>query len=290
MRHDVEIRADQRHVIQSRGAFLAIEQGTERIVAVSENVHVFAGSHSHDELLGRPAIEWLGRRVIHALRNAETNPALNRRRLHLGQFEMAAGFCDLTAHATRGLLQVEVIPTVGDRVPGPYEVLKDVQFLTDEVTESDGSEQGLARLVSLFRTISAYHCIALDILTPTGFETVATAGRAELAEADCLASVQAHVVEDANLPTVGLSALSEDEWPDVSLSALSQPPNEMLESLRRVGAAASYSIGIFDGGILIGRLKFLHATPRLPNKRTELTLAHMAPLLGVELSRSDFLS
>lgn len=285
MNIETDFRTEKMRAIQARGALMAVEQGSERFVAVSENSHIFAGSRTHDELLGRPAVEWLGRQVAHAMRNAESQPSLGYRRHFMGRFELAAGYCDLSIHAAGSLLVIEVVPANGEREPTAQEVLKDVHVLTDVILGDGDHQDRYARLLALLRTISGFHCVTLDIDTGTSFETVTVSGRSQLAGVKCTASSGLSIIEDVNTPSVGLIGTPDAELPDLTHSLLSLPSEEMLAALRGVGVAACSSIGLFRDGRLWGRFKFLHETPRVPNRRVQLALAHVCPLIGQTYGR-----
>ena len=285
MNIETDIRTEEARVIQARGALMAVELGSERFVVVSENAYIFAGSQTHEELLGRPAIEWLGRRVTHAMRNAESQPSLEVRRHFMGQFELAAGYCDLSVYATPSHLVIEIVPTIGEREPTAYDVLKDVHVLTDVILGGADRKAMFEKLVALLRTISGFHCVALDVDTGAAFETVTFSGRSKIAEVACPAQPQLKIVEDVNLPSVGLVGTPDADLPNLTCSLLAQPSEAALSELQNAGVAACSSVGLFRDGRLWGRLKFLHETPRVPNKRTQLALAHLCPLIGQSYTR-----
>ncbi len=283
MKLESEFNADQSALFQSRGALFAVDERSECFLFASENVDAFAGTVAHD-LLGRSIREVLGRQVTHALRNAGSMPSLDRRRQHMGQFDLSGTPCEISVFRAGSILVLEATPKVGEHDPSAYDVLKDIEVLTDVLLTPSDLESMLTRYVALMRTMSGFHCVCLSRWQEAGYELAAVSGRAVLAEASCEAPEQFHTVHDVNSSGVGLTGLEDHDVPPLDLAALRIPGDTQLSSCRNAGVAACASVGVRWGGKLLGALKFLHETPRTPNKRTQFAVAHLAPLIGQRLS------
>ncbi len=285
MKLESEFSADPSLFFQPRGALFAVDERTERFLFSSENAASFAGITRNEELFGQTVRDVLGRQLTHALRNAESMPTLDRRRHHIGQFGVSGVTCDVTVFRAAGALILEVLPRVGEHDPTAYDVIKDVDVLTDALLMTTEPAGALSRFVALMRTMSGFHCVCLSRRTGRREDILAVSGRTHLSEAVCEATEQFHTLHDVNAAGVGLSGLDGRDVPPLDLSALRFPSEDHLFSCRRVGVEACASVGFRCGGRLLGTLKFLHEKPRSPNKRTQFAIAHLAPLIGQRLNR-----
>lgn len=286
MKIESEFNADQSALFQTRGALFAVDQGTESVVFSSSNAGACLGRGDTAELFGEHVRKVFGRDVTHALRNAGTIPSLGYRRQYVGRFPMDGTACDMTAFRTGTTLILEAIPITAEADPSASDVLKDVEVLTDVLLMPGNTKDMLWRFVSLLRTMSGYHCVALDGRDGSETVTLAVAGREALSGALCEAPRQLHVLYDVNDEGNALTIPAKVDLPDLGLSALHVPVSDRLNSLRRAGVGARAAIGVRNSGRTCGILKFLHATPRLPNRRTQFALAHLSPLIGLRLSDS----
>ena len=284
MKLESEFSADHSMSIQAQGALLAVDERSEQFLFGSENAHRFADVSRTSELFGRTIREVLGREITHALRNAETMPSLDRRRQHIGQFDLSGTVCDMSVFRVGSSLVLEATRKVGDHVPSAYDVMKDVEVFSDVLLSCGDLEKQIQRFVALMRTMSGYHCVSLEQRNESGVLHTTTSGRDSLAGSHCEGKDQLHFVYDVDAPSVGLAVDDGIEVPPLDMSALRVPSDDCLSSCRSTGVAALASIGLRWGGRLQGTLKFLHATPRVPNKRTQLAVAHLAPLIGQRLS------
>ena len=286
MKLESEFSTDLTILFQRRGAVLGVDRTSEQVLFTSQNAGSFVAMGAVEDIWGRQARDVLGREITHALRNAESQRTIERRRLQLGQFELAGQFSDLTVFRTGDMLILETVPTRGEREPGAAEVLRDVDVLTDALLMGTRRDRVLKRLVSLFRIMSGFHCVALDRRSESSAEIVVAAGREELAGAVCEAPEQLHILKDANAEGCRLSGCSGVGLLDFHLSTLQLPSSSRLDGFRKLGVEACSAIGIRCSGQVWGSLKFLHARPRVPNKRTQFALAHVAPLIG-QVLRDD---
>lgn len=280
MKLESEISADRSTTFQARGALFAIDEKSERFRFASSNARSFVGTSSTHQLLGQPVRDVLGRKVTHALRNAESMPSLQRRRQHIGQFRLSGTECTMSVFRTGTVLILEALPKVGEHDPSAYDVIKDVEVLTDVLLAQTDAERNLARFVALVRTMSGYHCVCLERRS----DIFAVSGRTALSEAMCETPDQLHVVHNVHASGVGLEGLDDRDVPPLDLSALRIPSESHLSSCREAGVVACASVGLRWEGKLLGTLKFLHETPRTPNKRTQFAVAHLAPLIGQKLT------
>ncbi|MEM6891773.1 MAG: hypothetical protein AAF636_27180 [Pseudomonadota bacterium] len=283
MKFEPTFLADQSLRFQQRGALFAIDQMTEKFLFVSENAHRFAGARNVEALINSQMDGWLGRPATHALRNAEAHPSLETRRQQIGRFHLAAGLCEVTAFSSEGRLIVEVVQVSGEHEPTAQEVLKDFEVLSDALCENESRQRRLARLVTLLRTMSGYHCVALTKMCNNSVHRVAQSGRSHLTNASCEMSTQLNVVADVTAPKLELSVPTEVKVPDMTLSLLRLPGKEHRQSIEDVGAMAQASIGLCDDNGYWWTLSFAHERPKVPNRRTEFAVAHIGSLLAKTL-------
>ncbi len=280
MKLESKFSADRSTSFQSRGALFAVDEESERLLFASLNAGACVGTSTADEFLGQSVRDVLGRKVTHALRNAESMPSLDRRRQEIGQFELAGTEWALSVFRTGATLILEALPKVGEHDPSAHDVIKDVEVLTDVLLTPSDPESVMARFIALVRTMSGYHCVCLE----RGSDSAVVSGRTALSRATCETPEQLHILHDVNASAVGLTGFDGRHLPPLDLSALRIPGERHLASCRAVGVAACASVGLRWGGRLLGTLKFFHETPRTPNKRTQFAVAHLAPLIGQRLS------
>lgn len=268
---------------QSRGALFGINPQTERFVFGSPNVGEVLGIGTASSLVGKPFYAVLGREVSHALRNAETHQSLKRRRRNLGILGLSHRQFEFEVFLSKGVLVVEATPHTGGASPSVYDVFGDVDVLTDALLEPVSETQPFKRFISLLKTMSGYHTVALDRLDGACCETVSVAGLPELAECPAPFAKQFCSVLDIAAPSMEVELPTGWTLDDLALSGLLHPNALDKAALTAAGVASCASIGLWRGEELWGRIKFLHLQPRLPNKRTQLALSHLTPLISMRL-------
>ncbi|MEO0916674.1 MAG: hypothetical protein AAFY31_06775, partial [Pseudomonadota bacterium] len=159
-----------------------------------------------EALLGRPVQDVLGRLTAHAIRNAQAQPSIEKRRVNLGHFDCGSGVVDLSMFRSGDFLIVEVIPADDWSVPSAREVLADVSVLSDALVQPEPARSPFTRFVSLLRTISGYNCVAIEQLSEGGSATVEIAGERKFAEGRLVSAPDLWSIHDIGHSTVGLAS------------------------------------------------------------------------------------
>ncbi|MEM6538885.1 MAG: hypothetical protein AAF668_14290 [Pseudomonadota bacterium] len=278
-----EIPKDSPIEFQSRGAIFGIDPQTECFVFGSSNVDGVLGIGDGSELIGRPFYNILGRNVSHALRNAETHQSLTQRRRYIGDLTMSRGMFAFEVFMSNGVLVVEAVPCGGVAMPSALDVLNDVDILSEALLESTSQIESFKRFVSLLKTMSGYHCVALDQFDDEDATLLTSAGLTKLADNPAPFTNQFSYVFDLQAASVFIDLPPGWTNRDFDLSGLKQPNQKDRAELSRAEIASCASIGLWRGEHVWGRIKFFHQQPRFPNRRTHLALAHLAPLIHQRL-------
>lgn len=264
---------------------LAIDPIHYRVDFATENAVAVLEPPPSGKVCDQPLVEWLGAEVIHGIRNVEARPSLAAQRHLLGRIERANGACDLSAFSVADHLILEAVRATSDQEPSAIDVLKDVEVVTEALLSSPSSRDALNSFASLLRTMSGYHCIAIERDKDGKRDLVALAGQPDLSGAFCDGPRQMHAVADVNQPGIGLALSGTRDVPDLQLSTLRLPDARQLRALREHGVTAFATAGVWHGDHRWGTIKLLHGQPKHLNKRTHLALAHLLPLVGLVVQR-----
>ncbi|MEO0923475.1 MAG: hypothetical protein AAFY09_12010 [Pseudomonadota bacterium] len=283
MKFEFEFRQQKGIAIQSSGALLAYRATDSLVVLASDNWHEFLGGPVRDLPLGRYMHDLVGTEIFHALRNASAIPSIKTRHEYIGRFRVADRELDCSTFQSGDCIVLEMTEVEPDPVPSAYDTLKDVLLFQDRIKAAANENAVFLNIVSLLRTISGYDYVAACRYRENHSDIVASSGHSLSAFETFEVNSQLHIVPNLDQKAIKVHALADVDQFDLSLSWLRWPPTPSLEKLRKIGASASMIQGIEQHDRIWGYFTFLHRTPRAPNHRTRLTLAHIQPLLRTKL-------
>ena len=282
MKFELEFQQQKGIAIQSSGALLAFRSGDSKVALASDNCRAFLGG-SVQEPLGRQMHDVVGPDIFHALRNASVLPSIKTRHEYIGRFQVTDKEIDCSAYQSGDFVVLEMTDIELDPVPKAYDMLKDVLLFQDRIHDAVNENAVFLNIVSLLRTISGYDYVAACRYRENKSDIVASSGHTLSAFETFEVNSQLHIVPSLDERAIKVHALADVDQIDLSLSWLRWPPTPSLEKLRKIGASACLTQGIEQHDRIWGYFTFLHRTPRVPNHRTRLTLAHIQPLLRTKL-------
>lgn len=264
---------------QDRAALLGIDPHTERILFATTELCGLSDGRSGGALLGCAIKDVLGSLAAHAIRNAQSHPKIERRRLNLGQFEREPVCFHLSVFRSEEVLVVEAIPSDDLAVPTAWEVLADVTVLSDALIEPGKGRSPFSRFASLMQTLSGYNCVAIEHFSESASMIVDVAGQEKFASGRIVSSPQLWSMQDVRRSSVGLVSQEGVHVPDLGLSSFTVPDLFEFSNLQELGIVACAAMDMKCGRDLWGRIKFFHSHPRLPSSRTQLAMAHLSPVI-----------
>lgn len=279
MKHAPNIVADAPFSLQSRGLLLGVALEGNAIAFASETAPACFALSTLDEFFEMPALDLLGPDLVHALRNVVTQPSIQVRRHHLGPIELPIGFYDIVVFGCGDLVVVEAKAAPQDAVPSAYDVLKDVQMLTD-VARNGSPKETLAWLVRALRAISGYNVVSVCHYGNEGATPIVSTSLQEPSIGIALPSnTPVCVLEDATAGRIKLAVKDGTDVPNLALSSLQMPPIEAIMQLQNLSAQAAAFVQLTARSVPWGSIQLLHKSARCMNPRTEFFLHHVPLIL-----------
>lgn len=236
----MDLKSGRRLHFQARGAVLGIDPTSQITTFATQNAGGFWGRR--DVSPGLPVSELLSRRLIHDLRNVETDPFLDRRRRYLGDLDLPGGKFEAEVFRADEQLVMEISPHASCEVPTAYEALYDAELLSDVLESPDSNS--FEKLTSLLRTLSGYHGVVLDRLQGSTRTQIAMSGSNEFSHLPSMLPRQLHFVQDTSGPITQVEPASDGVVPELGQSGLISPPLEQLGELRSSGVSACAALGV----------------------------------------------
>ncbi len=271
--------------LQDFGALFGFELASERLVFASQNAPDFLTETQDGDIFSSKVAQILGSKVSHSVRNVQTLPTLANRPRTLGLFQLGRQRCIVMVFRAADFLVLETIPASTDDEPAAIGVLNDVQLVADAILDASDPEELFDRLTSFVRTMSGYHSVQAYRLSDNFAPTcLATSGRSIVTEVGTRHVHHFSFLVDASSPGQELIKIDEGlRVPSLELATARTIQSGAIHELRRNGVAACASLSFRRRGRNWGVLQLLHQAPRVPNRRTQLVLEHLSPLVEQRL-------
>lgn len=282
---ETDIFIEHGMTVQDTSVLLGFDLASERLAFFSRNARCFLGVASADDWIACPMSQILGGDVTHSVRNVQTLPTLAHRPQTLGLFQLGQQHCAVMVFRTADFIVLELIPASSDREPSAIAVLNDVRLVADAILGAADLGEMFGRLTSLVRTLSGYHCVQVHQLFDADKSTrLASSGRDILVDLSLGCPRHFSFVADAFHSGQALVKFEDDlRVPSLDLATMRTISGGAAQSLREQEVAACATISFGRRGRIWGVLQMLHQGGRMPNRRTQLVLEHLAPLIEQRL-------
>lgn len=262
--------------LQSRGALLAFDYGTEQFAWGSENAHKWVGHYAFNSLAGSTAFQIFEHSLTHAQRNANSHPLDLGKRDRLGVFTIADRTCEAWMFRTEKHFVVELTRCPDGPEPMGFTTLGDVQTLNRRLKVNHDAT-ALTDCAAVLRTLSGYNCVA--VLRNDGSDGIplATAGEPLAMALPWAVDALLHEVEDLNAPVLTLGGADVSPGSLAASGLIAPRRDHVMQIADKITATATMGFGGNEAPTAY--IAFFHRTPRLLNTRTRLALQHLSLLL-----------
>lgn len=271
--------------LQDFGAVFGFELASERLVFASQNAPDFLSETLDGEMFSSKMAQILGSKVSHSVRNVQTLPTLAKRPRSLGLFQLGRQRCIVMVFKAADFLVLEAIPVSRDDEPSAIGVLNDVQLVADAILDASDPEEMFERLTSFVRTMSGYHSVQAHRISDNDAPTcLSTSGRSIVSDAETRHFQHFSFLVDASLQGQELLKIDDGlRLPSLELATARTIQGDASQEPRTNGIAACASLSFRKRGRNWGVLQLLHQAPRVPNRRTQLVLEHLSPIIEQRL-------
>jgi|GEM_PF-5857942 hypothetical protein len=262
--------------LQSHGAVLAFENGTEHFLWGSENAHHWVGLPQFDNLIGQTALQVFDRRLTHAIRNANSHDPDTERRLRLGIFRLAETDVQAWMFTNGNHFIIELVSPPTDPDPDPTTTLNDVALLNAQLLLPDDTT-ALQECARVLRTLSGFKSVAVMAGQGIDANVITCSGDPFATPVPWSVGRHIHEIPDLTAPVLTLRGA------DVPRSALNASgmiaPGPAQAQALAAYCTACATMGFGNPSAKPMYFAFLHHMPRALNSRTRFALDHLGLLL-----------
>ena len=262
--------------VQRHGFLLGLDETSEHVAVVSENVEEFLGIPVK-LILGARLDSFLDREVMAAVTMMLMTPATEEIQTYLGAFQVRAELCSVIAHRSNGrhILEFEK----QDRLVGAAKMNAIITNFVGLLSKLRTKEDMCRALTRQMKELTGYDRVMIYSFDEVGHGNVLSeenngklpsflglrfpASDIPRQARELYILNTTRIIPDANYlpsPLVGLAGTDAQQM-DLSLSVLRSVSPVHLEYMHNMGTASSMSVSIVCEGKLWGLISGHHATP-----------------------------